>query len=158
MKISHKKTERSDYSHCTADGVSQMTVGTHLLLHCILGSGVTFAVISLLHGRPQKFFQEGGNVDILLILFRFLAMQCKWTYTKCFTFSTPQIKCSMLRQRLQIVLPLGQPCPTCGPVEGLVWPSLVFTIVKVSCILTTCPCLIILNLTFLMQVVLSATL
>jgi len=52
------------------------------------------------YGRPQKLFQ-GGNVDILLILFRLLAMQCKWTFTKRFTLSTTQIKCPMLRQELQ---------------------------------------------------------
>jgi len=34
------------------------------------------------HGRPQKFFQGGGNVDILLVFFRLLVMQRKWTYTK----------------------------------------------------------------------------
>ena len=40
-----------------------------------------------LHGRPQKFFQGGGKVDILLIFFRSLAMQRKWTYTKEKMFS-----------------------------------------------------------------------
>jgi len=39
------------------------------------------------HERPQKFFQ-GEYVDILLILFRLLTMQCKWTFTKRFTLST----------------------------------------------------------------------
>jgi len=39
------------------------------------------SVSTAAHGRPQKFFQ-GGNVDILLIFFRLLAMQRKWTYTK----------------------------------------------------------------------------
>jgi len=34
----------------------------------------------------------------------------------------------------------------------------VFAVVKISCILTTCPCFDNLNLTFLMQVVLSDTL
>jgi len=34
------------------------------------------------HGRPQKFFHVGGQIDILLIFFRLLAMQRKWTYTK----------------------------------------------------------------------------
>jgi len=33
---------------------------------------------------PAVFFQ-GGNVDIFLILFRLLTMQCKWTFTKRFT-------------------------------------------------------------------------
>jgi len=27
-------------------------------------------------------FSRGGKVDILLIFFRLLSMQCKWTYTK----------------------------------------------------------------------------
>ena len=34
------------------------------------------------HGRPQKFFQGGGKVDILLIFFRLFVMQRKWTYAK----------------------------------------------------------------------------
>jgi len=34
------------------------------------------------HGRPQKFFQGGGEVDVLLIFLRLLAMQRKWTYKK----------------------------------------------------------------------------
>ena len=34
----------------------------------------------------------------------------------------------------------------------------VFAVVKISCILTTCPCFDNLNWTFLMQVILSATL
>jgi len=34
------------------------------------------------HGRPQKFFQGGGKVDILLIFLWFLTMQRKLTYTK----------------------------------------------------------------------------
>ena len=42
------------------------------------------------HERPQKFFQ-GEYVDILLILFRLLTMQCKWTFTKRFTLSTPLV-------------------------------------------------------------------
>jgi len=29
------------------------------------------------HGRPQKFFQGGGNIDILLIFFKLLTMQRK---------------------------------------------------------------------------------
>jgi len=33
-----------------------------------------------------------------------------------------------------------QLCPTRGPVDGFVRPSLVFVVVKVPCILTTCPC------------------
>jgi len=41
-------------------------------------------------GRLQKFFQE-GNVEILLIFFRLVMMQCKWTFTKRFTLSTPLV-------------------------------------------------------------------
>jgi len=40
---------------------------------------------NLVNGRPQKFFLEGGNVDILLILFRLPAVQRKWNFTKRFT-------------------------------------------------------------------------
>ena len=53
------------------------------------------------HGRPQKFFQGGGNVDVLLILFRLLTMQCNWTFIKHFTLSTPQRKLPMIRQQSQ---------------------------------------------------------
>jgi len=42
-----------------------------------------------IHGRQQKFLQGWGNVEILLILFRLLTMQCKWMFTKRFTLSTP---------------------------------------------------------------------
>jgi len=52
------------------------------------------------HGRPQKLFQ-GGSVNTLPILFRFLTMQWKWMFTKRFTPSTPQRKCPMLRQQSQ---------------------------------------------------------
>ena len=76
------------------------------------------------HGHPQNFFQGGSNVEILLILFRFLTMQRKLTYTKRFTLSTPQRNCPVLRQRLQTVLPLRrgfQPfsCgdPFCNPIQ-----------------------------------------
>jgi len=58
---------------------------------------------------------------------------------------------------------LVQLCPTrgsraaCGPVEGFVRPRLGFAAVKVVYILTSCPYFDnIFNLTFLMQVVLSA--
>ena len=43
------------------------------------------------HGRPQKFFQGGGNIEILLIFYWLLTMQCKWTFTKRFTLSTPLV-------------------------------------------------------------------
>jgi len=42
------------------------------------------------HGRPHKFFQ-GGNVENLLMLFRLLTMQYKWTFTKRITLSTPLV-------------------------------------------------------------------
>jgi len=35
----------------------------------------------------RRFFPEGGNVDILLILFRLLTVQRKWNFTKRFTLS-----------------------------------------------------------------------
>ena len=38
-------------------------------------------------------FPRGCNVDILLIFFRLLTLQCKRTFTKRFTVSTPQRKC-----------------------------------------------------------------
>jgi len=38
---------------------------------------------------------KGGNVDILLIILRLLALQCKWTFTKSFPVSTPQRKFPM---------------------------------------------------------------
>jgi len=41
-----------------------------------------------IHGLPQKFFQGGGDVQILLILFRLLTMRCKRTFTKRFALST----------------------------------------------------------------------
>jgi len=48
------------------------------------------------HGCPQKIF-HGGNADTLLILCKSLTMQCKSTFTKRFTLSTPQRRCPMLR-------------------------------------------------------------
>jgi len=35
---------------------------------------------------------------------------------------------------------MSNPRAACGPVEGFVRPGLVFAVVKISCILTTCPC------------------
>jgi len=43
-----------------------------------------------IHGRPQKFFQR-VNVENSLILHRLPTMQCKWTFTKRFTLSTPLV-------------------------------------------------------------------
>ena len=39
--------------------------------------------------------------SFLLVLFRLLTMQCKWTFTKCFTLSIAQTKCPLLRQQSQ---------------------------------------------------------
>ena len=49
----------------------------------------------------RRKFLGGGNVNIFIILFRLLKMQCTWTFTKCFTHSTPQRKWPMLRQKSQ---------------------------------------------------------
>jgi len=40
------------------------------------------------HGCPQKLYQGGGKLDIFIILFSLLMMQCKCTFTKRFTLST----------------------------------------------------------------------
>jgi len=44
-----------------------------------------------IHGRPQKFFQDGVNVEILLILYRLLTMQRKWMFAKRFPLSPPLV-------------------------------------------------------------------
>ena len=44
------------------------------------------------HGRRKNVFRREQR-DILHIFFRFLTLQCIWTFTKCFTVSTPQSKC-----------------------------------------------------------------
>jgi len=44
-------------------------------------------------------FSRGGNVVFLFTLFRLLTMQHTCTFTKRFTFSTPQRKYTMLRQQ-----------------------------------------------------------
>jgi len=42
-----------------------------------------------IYGRPHKIFpEEGCNVEILLIRFRLLTMEGKWTFTKRVTLST----------------------------------------------------------------------
>ena len=38
----------------------------------------------------RRNFSRGSNVDRLLIIFKLLTMQCKWTFTKRFAISTPQ--------------------------------------------------------------------
>jgi len=44
-----------------------------------------------MHPWASEEIFPGDNVEILLMLFRLLAMHCKCTFTKHFTFSTPQI-------------------------------------------------------------------
>jgi len=68
--------------------------GPHKLIKNISSAG---------HGRPQKFFQ-GGNVDILLIIFELLTMQREWTFTKGFTLSAstkemPHVSVSITKMR-----------------------------------------------------------
>jgi len=46
----------------------------------------------------RRYFSGGGKVDILLVFFRLLAIQGKWTYTKG--------KCPVLRQQLHKVFSL----------------------------------------------------
>ena len=43
----------------------------------------------------SRKFSRGSNVDILLIILRLPTIQCKWTFTKRFPFSTPQRKVPM---------------------------------------------------------------
>jgi len=60
----------------------------------ILNSCVIYEFQTVNPGCPPwayvEIFPGGGKVDILLILFRLLTMQHKWTYTKRFTLFTPQ--------------------------------------------------------------------
>ena len=71
-------------------------------IRCSVTISVPFKAIALSrkHGGPQKFMQ-GGKVNILLIIFRLLTMQCQWTFTKRFTLVASQRKCAMLRQQSQ---------------------------------------------------------
>ena len=71
------------------------------------GRGIHAAVNTYKHGRPQKVIQGGGNVDILLIIFKLLTIQCKWTFTKRFTLSTSQRKWPMLPKKSQKCAPLA---------------------------------------------------
>ena len=41
--------------------------------------------------RASAEIFHGGNVEVLLVLFRLLTMQCKWTFTKLFTLSIPLV-------------------------------------------------------------------
>jgi len=47
--------------------------------------------ISASMGVRINFSRGMGNVEILLILFRLLTMQCQWTFIKRFTLSTPLV-------------------------------------------------------------------
>jgi len=55
----------------------------------------------------RRKFSRGSNVDIILILFRLLTMQCKWTFTKRVTRSSLKRKYPMLRQQSQKTLFVG---------------------------------------------------
>ena len=56
---------------------------------------------------PSEFFPGGGKVDILLILFRLLSMQCTWTFTKRFTLSKPLRKCPIFGNSPKICVSLA---------------------------------------------------
>jgi len=47
----------------------------------------------------HRNFSRGGNADILVVIFKLLTLQCKWTFTTRFTVSTPQRKFSHERTR-----------------------------------------------------------
>jgi len=53
---------------------------------------------------------------------------------------------------------MSNPRAACGPVEGFVRPTLVFAVVKVSCILIVCPYFDNFEFDILLQVVYSAAL
>jgi len=57
-------------------------------------------------GVHRNFSRGAGKVDILLILFRLLTMQRKWTDAKRFTLSTSQITRPMSREQLHTVFSL----------------------------------------------------
>ena len=42
-------------------------------------------------GVRRNFSRSVGNVEILLVLFRLLTVQCEWTFTTHFTLSTPLV-------------------------------------------------------------------
>jgi len=48
----------------------------------------------------RRNFSRGRNVDILLIFFRLLTLQCARMFTKRYTVSTPQRKCPMKARAL----------------------------------------------------------
>jgi len=55
-------------------------------------SRVGFSWCEALRSWASAEIFQGGNADILLIIFELLKMQCKWTFTKSITLSTPQRK------------------------------------------------------------------
>jgi len=79
----------------------------------------------------RRIFSRGWNVDILLIFFRLLTLQCKRMFTKRFTVSTPQRKCPMKARALfasvlqffqvELYRPtnLPQGCTFCHPLQIL---------------------------------------
>ena len=52
----------------------------------------------------RKNFTSRGKLDVLLILFRLLMMQCNWTFKKRMILPAPQRKCPTLRQQSQKLL------------------------------------------------------
>jgi len=76
------------------------------------------------YGRLQKFFQGGGQSRHFAYPFQVSDDATQTAVHKRFTLATPQRKCSMLRQRLQTVLPLRRgfhifSCsdPFCNPIK-----------------------------------------
>ena len=61
-----------------------------------------------IHRLVQNFFFSGGKAEILLMLFRVLTMQYKWTCTKRFTLSTPLV-CAIWTSALNL---LSEICST----------------------------------------------
>jgi len=59
------------------------------------------------HIGGESFPTGHGIVDICLIFFTLLTMQCKWTLTKRFTLTAPKSKFPMLRQKTQKVASSG---------------------------------------------------
>ena len=64
-----KKSKRR-YVHCVIHGEARASKALPENLHSVVSMGV------------RRNFSRGGNVDILLILFNLLRIQCKWTGTE----------------------------------------------------------------------------
>ena len=71
----------------------------------------------------RKNFCGRVYVEILLIFFRLLTMQCTRTFTKRFNLSTSQRKCSMLRQQSQNMRFFGSNIQVQGRNEGVNSPG-----------------------------------